>query len=232
MQHRDLGLTPVHESQDDLCVARVPVFAKLPRATQLEIAGYARPRKLRAGEALYRQGDAIAQLFVVHTGTSKLTQSRADGEWLVRTVGPGEVVGEHAFLTGARPDDTVTALEDSQMCVFDHRDLGRIISAHPQVAIEMLRAVSTRLQRAERRITALAGTDAVTRLSDYLLGSPFARDGETAVVTLPLTKREVASYLGMTPESFSRALARLTKSGAIEVDGPRIRLLDPAKLTS
>ncbi|NLT25856.1 MAG: Crp/Fnr family transcriptional regulator [Microbacteriaceae bacterium] len=229
-RRHDLGLVPVHDADDELCVARVPVFATLPRASQFEVAAYAASRRLRAGDALYREGDAIAQLFVVHTGTAKLTHARADGERLIRTVGPGEVVGEHSFLTGARPDHTVTALADAQVCVFDHRDLGRIIAAHPRVAVEMLRAVSGRLQRAERRIAVLAGSDAATRLADYLLGSPFERDEGVAVVTLPLTKREIASYLGMTPESLSRALRRLERAGAIEVDGPRIRIVDAARL--
>lgn len=217
-------------ADDDLCVARVPVFAPLPRDSQLEVAGFATARRLRAGEVLYREGDEIAQLFVVHTGTAKLTHARADGEQLIRTVGPGEVVGEHAFLTGARPDHTVTATVDAQVCVFDHRDLGRIIAHHPRVAVEMLRAVSSRLRHAERRITALAGADGASRVAEYLLGLPFVREGGTATVTLPMTKREIASYLGMAPESLSRALRRLERDGAIEVDGPRIRLVEPGRL--
>lgn len=219
-------------AEPDLCVARVPVFRSLARADQEEVAGFATPRSVRPGTALYREGDAIAQLFVIHTGTARLTRARVDGEQLIRTVGPGDVVGEHAFLTGSRPDHTVTALQDVQVCVFDHRDLGRMMQSHPQIAVEMLREVSGRLQASERRITALAGTTAVARLGEYLLDLPFVREGDVPVVTLPMTKRDVASYLGMTPESLSRSLAKLERAGAIAVDGPRIRLLDASQLST
>ncbi|MGA4668760.1 Crp/Fnr family transcriptional regulator [Propionibacteriaceae bacterium Y1923] len=215
----------------DTCVTLVPIFATLDAEAQLEVAGFARPRRIRKGATLYRQGEHVAQLFVVHQGEAKLTHLRADGhEQVLRTVGPGEVVGEHAFLTGARPDHTVVALEPVTACVFDHRDLGRLTATHPRIAVELLRALSQRLVDAEQRLTTLAGTDVPARLADYLLSLP-GRPAEGGIaVVLPMTKREVASYLGTTPESFSRALARLEKDGAIRVSGSEILLTDPDAL--
>ncbi|HHW84188.1 MAG TPA: winged helix-turn-helix domain-containing protein, partial [Actinomycetales bacterium] len=45
-------------------------------------------------------------------------------------------------------------------------------------------------------------------------------------VRLPLAKKDIASYLGTTPESLSRSLARLQSSGAIQVEGDVVELLD------
>ena len=216
----------------DTCVTLVPIFANLDAQAQLEVAGFARPRRIRKGATLYRQGEHVAQLFVVHQGEAKLTHLRADGhEQVLRTVGPGEVVGEHAFLTGARPDHTVVALEPVTACVFDHRDLGRLTVTHPEIAVALLRRMSQLLAETEERLRAVSATDVTARLADYLMNLPNTGTGQFVVV-LPMAKRDVASYLGTTPESLSRAFARLEADQLVTVEGRRIRLLDVAALAA
>lgn len=214
-------------SHEESCVARVPIFSGLDAAAQAQVSSYARPRRVASGEALYREGEPVAQLFVVHEGVASITHRRADGrERLVRTVGSGQVIGENAFLTGARPDHTATALEPLVACVFDHREIARLTAQHPEIAVAMLQALSTRLADAERRLAVLGSSDVATRIADYLLSLPPTPQSAGFAVELPMSKRNVASYLGTTPESFSRALARLEKRGAIAVDGSRVELLD------
>ena len=216
----------------DSCVTLVPIFKTLDEGALLEVASFATPRRLARGEVLYRQGESVAQLFVMHTGSAKLTHLRADGqEQVVRTVGPGGVVGEHAFLTGARPDHTVVALEALEACVFDHRDLGRLTVTHPEIAVALLRRMSQLLAETEERLRAVSATDVAARLADYLMNLPNTGTGQFVVV-LPMAKRDVASYLGTTPESLSRAFARLEADQLVTVEGRRIRLLDVAALAA
>ena len=85
-----------------------------------------------------------------------------------------------------------------------------------------LRSLSERLNDAERRL-ALSGVEVSVRLAGYLLDLP-ATDGNH--VELPLSKKDIASYLGTTPESFSRALAKLHRDGLINVAGSTIELVD------
>lgn len=215
------------------CVSLVPIFAGLDEERQADVTAYAHPRHLVRGQTLYQQGAQVAQLFVVHSGQAKLTQLRPDGhERLLRTVGPGQVVGEHALLTGSRPEHTVTALEPLQVCVFDHAEMTRLTARHPAIAVAMLRTLSQRLADAEHQVTTLTGADVPTRLADYLLSLSGHRVGTELYVLLPLSKQDVASYLGTTPESFSRALARLEGRGVIRADGRRITLVDLDTLSS
>lgn len=51
-------------------------------------------------------------------------------------------------------------------------------------------------------------------------------------VRLPLTKKDIASLLGTTPESFSRALGRLRAKGLVDIDDDVVTLLDPDELES
>jgi CRP/FNR family transcriptional regulator, anaerobic regulatory protein len=217
----------------DTCVALVPMFSTLTVEQQLAVARFATPVKVRAGEAAFARGAARTKLFVLHTGRLRIVRALPDGrEQLLRVIEPGEFAGEEAFLGGTGADYAVVAAVDSQMCVFEHRDLPALIATYPAIAMRMLQMVSTRLLDAERRVATLAVSDMATRVADYLLGLPLVRsEGGQYGVTLPMSKREVASYLGMTPETLSRMLARLRKSGAIATDADRaIRILNLDRL--
>lgn len=211
------------------CVARVPIFARLSPEQQDAVAAFARPLQLTAGQHLFDAGDRVRKLFVVHTGKIKVVRVSASGrEHLGRVAGPGEVVGERAFLSGSRPDYRVEAMVDTRVCQFDHADLARLVSAQPLIAVEMLRSMTERLVESERRL-ALSGADVPARVADYLLGLP-GEPGDGTLVRWPMPKKEVAAYLATTPESLSRALARLEREGLIAPDGDVVRLLDVAAL--
>ncbi len=207
-------LAAVHSA----CVGRVPIFAGLPRAEQEIVAGYARHTDLAEGERLYGPGDHLSQLFVVHAGRIRVVRITSPGrEQLIRVAGPGEVVGEYPFLTGRPPVAWVFADEPSRLCVFDHADLTSLLTTYPSIAVRLLQALARRLSDAERRLTALAGSDVPTRVADYLLALPAERRDGQLGVRLPMSKKDVASYLGTSPESLSRGLHRLQADGLIEV---------------
>ena len=74
---------------------------------------------------------------------------------------------------------------------------------------------------------------ATQRIVAYVLGAiplDAAQDGRPTAVELPARKQVLASSLGMTPETFSRAMRALSDKGLIEVDGPVLRIPDVAAL--
>ena len=213
-------------------MARVPLFQGLSREQQWEVAEVARPVQVARGECLYGAGDDVSQLMVVHTGRLKISRVSHDGrEQIVRVLEPGDFVGESAFLTGERPDHFATALERGSMCVFRHRDLERLVTAHPSIGLRMLQGVSRRLSETEERLAAVTSVDVGARVARYLVELPATREGGVAVVRLPLAKKDIASLLDTTPESLSRQLTRLQESGVITQEGSRtVRLLDERRL--
>lgn len=201
----------------DLCVSRVPLFQGLTYEQQLEVAGFARPVRLDAVELAYTADSDMSQLMVVHVGKVKIARvSEAGQEQVVRVLGPGDFIGESAFLTGARPDHLAQALEHTELCVFRHVDLGRLVAKHPSIGLRMLEEVSQRLEELEARLASVTWGSVAQRLADYLLTLPATpKRGGSAEVTLPLTKKDIASLLSTTPESLSRQLRKLTDSGLI-----------------
>lgn len=212
------------------CVRRVPIFAQLTLAQQDAVAAFASSVDVAPGALLHRAGEASRALFVVHRGQLKVSHVAASGhQRVLRVAGPGDVVGEHAFLTGEPPNYEVEALTAARVCAFGAADLAGLVGQYPAIATGMLRSLSQRLQDAERRLTQTSG-EVPTRLAAFLIDLPTVPTGGGVRVRLPWPKKDVASYLGTTPESLSRALDRLQKDGTIRVDGAAIEIVDPDAL--
>lgn len=219
--------------QDDNCVRRVPIFAGLSSQQQDLVATMARPQLLDQGELLHGVGERTGRMFVVHSGQVKLSRVLPSGrKLLLRVATPGDILGEHAFLTGSPTLDEAQALDEARLCVFVHDDLSSLIQRYPDVAHRMLQTLGQRLAQTEHQLT--LNTQSVdVRIADYVLQQPLVRDTSPTWpmrVRLPLDKQDIASLLGTTPESFSRALARLRKKGFITVQDDIVSLQDPDAL--
>lgn len=214
------------------CVARVPIFADLSHEEQDQVAAFARPLHVARGEIVYMAGLDLHRLLVVHQGRIAMRHLTADGrEQVVRVLEVGDVVGEATFVTGEQPDHEAVATADSELCTLDHADLVELVRRHPGIAVRMLQSVTERLVRAERMLAAFATTEVETRLAAWLLEQPSVGDGGRRMVVLPMAKKDIASFLGTTPETLSRRLADLAREGLIGLAGRReIVILDAPEL--
>lgn len=214
------------------CVARVPIFADLSPDQQDQVAAFARPVHVSRGEIVYMAGSDLHRLLVVHRGRIAMRHLTADGhERVVRVLDEGDVVGEAAFVTGERPDHEAVATTDSELCTLDHADLVELVRRHPQIAVRMLQSVTERLVQTERMLAAFAATDTGARLAAWLLDQSSIDNAGRRIVVLPMAKKDIASFLGTTPETLSRRLADLARGGLITFAGRReIVILDGAAL--
>ena len=230
---RELPIRDITE-HDDNCVRRVPIFSGLTTEQQDLVATVARPRILSAGELVHGAGERTGKMFVVHTGEIKLSRTLPSGrKQLLRVARPGETLGEHAFLTGNSTLEEAEARSQTRLCVFVHDDLTKLIDQYPNIAHRMLRTLGDRLAHTEHRLT-LSSQSVDVRIADYLLQQPLIRRGPVTHgimrVQLPLSKKDIASLLGTTPESLSRALSRLRNKGFLTVDDDIVSLLQPDEL--
>ncbi|HIY85766.1 MAG TPA: Crp/Fnr family transcriptional regulator [Candidatus Yaniella excrementavium] len=230
---RELPIRDITE-HDDNCVRRVPIFSGLTTEQQDLVATVARPQILSAGELVHGAGERTGKMFVVHTGEIKLSRTLPSGrKQLLRVARPGETLGEHAFLTGNSTLEEAEARSQTRLCVFVHDDLTKLIDQYPNIAHRMLRTLGDRLAHTEHRLT-LSSQSVDVRIADYLLQQPLIRRGPVTNgimrVQLPLSKKDIASLLGTTPESLSRALSRLRNKGFLTVDDDIVSLLQPDEL--
>lgn len=221
--------TPAGHDHRDQCVALVPIFAHLDPEERHEIASRARQRSYRRGELLYSPGDEDRSLLIVHRGKVKTYRGNESGhEQLLRVLEPGSFIGETAFLHAGQSDHYALALEDADICSLHHEDIRGFLTSYPTIALKMLETVSERLEQTERTLSSYTGEDAGARLAGYLLENA---DPATGELTLRMSKRNLASLLGTTPETLSRRLASFTDAGWIDQSsGGRIHVLDRGAL--
>jgi CRP-like cAMP-binding protein len=152
---------------------------------------------------------------------------------VLEIVSPGGAFG-HAvmFLREPYPVDA-TALVDTHLVFVPASAVDRILDGDPAMARLMLASMARRLQAKVQDIAMLSLQSASQRIVAYILGA--MRDsgsddgghpGPSATVELPALKQVLASRLGMTPETFSRAMRTLAGEGLLSVDGSTVQIPD------
>ncbi|AQQ53484.1 Crp/Fnr family transcriptional regulator [Planococcus lenghuensis] len=208
------------------CVSLVPIFNHLRVYEMQEVAGTARPLSLKKGELLYRAGDTSDSLYIVHKGKVKIYRLAESGkEQLIRILQPGDFTGELALFQEGIHDDYAEVMEKSEICSIRRDSLQDLLLKYPQISLRILTEFSNRLDRAEHQATSFATEDAETRLALYLAQQ--ADENESMQFRLPMSRKDLASFLGTTPETISRKLSLFEDEGWIEQHGQReIRIVD------
>lgn len=209
---------------------RCELFRVMPEHIAREFVAGRRPIVLDKGQVLFQRGDPADAFFVVLAGWIKLARTAPDGaEVVVHVVKAGETFAEAAmFLERAYPVNAEAATEATVLRIDANAMRTRMV-AEPSLAFAMLGSMSLRLRGLVDEIERLKGRRALARLAGFLL--EFCDDdGERSrTIELPFEKILIAARLGITPESLSRALAKLGDIG-VEVAKGRVSISDHAAL--
>lgn len=215
-------------------IASAPMFDGLDPAHAEFLAAQSRPIALPGGQVLFRRGTPSTGFYLVREGRMQLSVSNSEGMVKVlEIISPGGAFG-HAvmFLRDPYPVDA-TALVDTHLVFVPAAAVDRILDGDPAVARLMLASMAKRLQGKVQDIAMLSLQSATQRIVAYVLGAmrdDAADAGPSTTLELPALKQVLASRLGMTPETFSRAMRTLTEQGLIAVDGAMVRIPDIAAL--
>ncbi len=131
-------------------LANVPLFRNLPRKTLQRLERIAVARNYEAGQDIVKEGDQGAGFFLITKGKVEVLK----GGSRLNTLGAGEFFGEMALLDSHPRVATVRALENTECLAMSRWDFVAELRANPDIAIEMLEAVSARLRQLEERISA------------------------------------------------------------------------------
>ena len=107
-----------------------------------EVAGLADEVDLDAGHVLVKQGHKGSLLMVIVTGSADVRT----GDEVVRTLGPGDVVGEIALIQGMPHSATVTAVSPVHALVFTETALSQLMHDSPSISAKLRREAFERLR--------------------------------------------------------------------------------------
>lgn len=210
------------------CIEQVPIFHSLTAAEMDEIALITRQVTVLKGEPIYDMGDKMDSLLVIHTGRVKTYRLSDTGkEQVIRILRPGDFLGELALFSHSPMSDYGEALETSSMCVIEGARLKELMVKYPIIAFKILEELSQRLEKTEQLLEEISLHSVERRLAQTLLSLSEGVDH----IVLEMSKRDLASKMGMTQETLSRKLSAFQDLNLIEQVGHRqIKIINRAGL--
>ncbi|GBG93567.1 ArcR family transcriptional regulator [Ligilactobacillus salitolerans] len=205
-------------SEKESCLVLVPIFAGLSQEKLAKISAKVTSKNMTQGEFLYNLHDHNDTLYIVHQGHLKNYRLLENGkEQLIRLLGPGDFTGEWSlFQEKQEHSDLVEAVSDTEICQLTQPDFKEILAHYPEISLSLLQQMSTRLEAAEDQITTIAHSSITERISAYLASLITEPTASKTLVELPMARKELASYLGTTPESITRGFNKLEAQGVIK----------------
>lgn len=207
---------------------RVGIFSELSPDNLRDLASRMQPREYGVGHVIVGQEDRGDSLFVITTGKVKVVLYGDSGrEIILSMLREGEIFGEMSLLDNQPRSASVIAVEPTKAMVLERGAFVRHLSSHPQTALAILGEMSRRLRQADKIIGNLALLDVYGRVA-RLLKDLAAKEGveteEGTLIRERPTQQEIASMIGTSRETVSRALNDFAKRGLIVMSGKQILL--------
>ncbi|MDL4840584.1 Crp/Fnr family transcriptional regulator [Aquibacillus sp. LR5S19] len=199
------------------CISLVPIFNHLESEQMDEILMTAQSVSYKKGEIIYQADNQSTSLYIVNSGKVRIFRLSESGkEQLVRILNPGDFTGEYALFSESTHESFAEAMVDTAVCMINRTDLQAFLLKYPSISLKILAEFSTRLEQSEKQSTWFATEKVETRIAHYLIEG-LAGGNHSEVLELPMSKKDLASYLGTTPETISRKLADLEAQGLIKL---------------
>jgi len=212
-------------------IAKLPLFQQVSPQHLGELMRHARTLYVRRGQTVARRGEPVPGLLAVAYGMVKLTLRGPTGaERVLRLVGPSQTFGEVVlFLQRPLPLDAV-AVVDTRLVLVPAQPLLALMERDAHFARSLVASLCERMHALVCDFEATTMHGAADRLAAYL--ESLAASPTATRVTLPAAKKLIAARLGMTKETFSRALHELAQAGLLSVAGREVALLDRTGLAA
>ena len=210
-------------------LSQCPLFEGLSDIDRSALLEVAIERHLPKKAPLFADGDRAEGFYLILAGSVKVFKTSPDGkEHILHIFGPGEPVGEVPVFSGKEFPAFAETLKKSDLLYFPRARFLDLASRQPQILLNMLATLSVRLRQFAQKIEQLSLKEVASRLSETLLemaGEPSGQ-GKKGVAQLRITKGQLASQLGTTPETLSRTFQKMTRLGLIRVESRRVEVLD------
>ncbi len=182
---------------------------------------------LHSGDTLYRMGDELKGIYLINAGAIKLYRITESGDQqIIGFYVPGDVIGLDAVGDGVSPSMAV-ALDTTSVTLIPFESL--MTGKHKFDGQELIRRMGMNLNRDNDLIMMLSQRTADRRLAWFLVEYSDRLAGRglsPCEFSLPMSRGDIALFLGLAMETVCRELAHFCEQGLIEKNRRRFRLLD------
>ena len=177
---------------------------------------------IEAGQPIIWRGDELTHFASIVAGTASLTRTLEDGRTqMVGLLLPSDFIGRPGRET---VDFDVVAISDVTLCQFRREPFEKLVEEVPHISHRMMEMALDELNAAREWMVLLGRKTAREKIATFLEmvvrreSVPFMK---TQNYRLPLTREEIADFLGLTLETISRQLSALKKEGVVEFSDRR-----------
>ena len=189
-------------------------------------------REYSQGSSIIKEGTQIKDFTYLKSGLVKLFRTDQSGkEQIISIAKPMDYVSLLSVFSNKNYNYSVTALEDSITCNLKMEDVHKLVNENGKLALNLLSKMSRVadkliLDSLEIRVKHLRGRVA------YLLIFFATEIYYTEEFDLPLTRKEMAEFVGMTTENVIRTLSEFRKDGILKIYGKTIQIVNMDSLKS
>ena len=211
-------------------LTQIPIFKGLSPKQIETLSNTLVEINFKRDHIIFSEGDEATGFYILISGRIKVFKISLEGkEQILHIFGPGDIFGEVPMFEGNHFPANAETIEKSRLLFFQRSSLIELIKKEPNLAMNMLAALSIRLRQLAHLIEDLSLKEVPGRLAAYLLylSDRVERNSE---LKLDIPKGQLASLLGTIPETLSRIFNKTNRKGLIKIKGRKIRLLNKEAL--
>ncbi len=215
------------------CHIKTIFFESLHEGVELEKYCNARTEiTIPAGKRIIKQGDKIKSFKYLQDGLIKLhRKSKSGSEQIISFGKPMDFVSIQNVFSNKKYSYSVTALENSTICVFDLSIITDLIRSNGKFAERIIETTN----KASNKILSNS-LDMISKSMYGKVASVLLFFQEKIYFTygfdLPVSRKEIAQYTGLSIETVIRVISEFRRDGLIKVYGKRIEIIDKDSLVS
>ena len=212
------------------CEFKFIAYSYLDNDTIQELCNNKEEQSFRKGEIINHEGEKVNGFKYLKSGLVKIYRKISTGEEQVVTImRPFEFVSNISIFTGDRYRYSVSALEDSVVCVVDLAFIRNLLLKNGAFTLGLLTRISEINDKIISQTLDIRQKNLIGRVSFVLLY--FTKEiYNSRVFDLPVSRKEIADFIGMSTANVIRTLSDFKKEGIIKVYGKTIEVADINKL--
>jgi CRP/FNR family cyclic AMP-dependent transcriptional regulator len=229
---QDKTIEPRQMANGKLAVLRKhPIFCDLDAEAFEQLGRYAKSATLKRGATIYSKGDPGNSLYVVISGTAKMSISSPDGRSaILNLIGPGEIFGEIALLDGGERTADATANTNCEVFIIDRREFIPFVRSQPALAMKFIELLCARLRWTSDQVEQIILQDLPGRLASAVIRLTERHKATQGGRAIAITQQEISEMVGMSRESINKQLRAWASRNWVRLEHGAIVVLDVAPL--
>jgi CRP/FNR family transcriptional regulator len=212
------------------CDFRDVVFSTLDDISIQELCNHKKESSYNKGEIINHEGEKITDFKYLKSGLVKLYRRAANGDEQVITITrPFEFVSNMSIFSDEKYKYSVSALEDSVVCTVELDYIKNLFLKNGGFASNLLTKISTINDKIIGQTLDIRQKNLAGRVAFVLLY--FTKDiYKSRVFDIPVSRKEIADYIGMSTANVIRTLSDFKRDGIIKIFGKTMEIVNIEKL--